>query len=212
MRTSTIIVLICLGVVAFAAETNTEAAARAGDAVDAALQVLYDLRQANVDAQDAADEQNRTQQAACDSEISDLQSIADSNKASGDAATGHRKYLENEIQETHEYLDWIINEELTSTTDKRNSPTKDVTPTPSSSDPSRNTLMPSPPSNSSDKTSSPLLKNHPTVEKNSSKSKMLPRNSLPTNTCSMKTPSRNSTNSLLKLITLILNSSKPIAT
>jgi hypothetical protein len=59
-------------------------------AAEAALQVLNDLRQANYDAQDAANEQNKTQQAACDSEIADLHEIADSNKAAGDATTAHR--------------------------------------------------------------------------------------------------------------------------
>jgi len=34
-------------------------------------------------------------------EISDLTGIADSNKAAGDAATEHRKYLENRIDVTN---------------------------------------------------------------------------------------------------------------
>jgi len=81
--------------------------AAAADAIDSALGVLYDLQQANVDAQTAADELNVTQQAACDSEIEDLRQIAESNKQSGEDATNHRKYLENEIAETEAYLEWI---------------------------------------------------------------------------------------------------------
>jgi hypothetical protein len=91
------------------AESMTEMAARAADAVDAALQVLLDLRQANIDAQDAADASNKTQQVACDNEIADLHSIADTNKETGDASTAHRKFLEQEIVDTTAYLEWIIN-------------------------------------------------------------------------------------------------------
>jgi len=81
--------------------------AAAADAIDSALTVLYDLQQANVDAQETADELNKTQQAACDSEIEDLRQIAESNKQSGEDATNHRKYLENEITETEAHLEWI---------------------------------------------------------------------------------------------------------
>jgi len=111
MRTSTILVLLCISSLAFA-ETNaveemSTMTAKAADAVDAALQVLYDLRQANYDAQDAADERNKTNQAACDAEIADLWSIAESNKATGDAATAQRKYFEAEIAATEASLAWI---------------------------------------------------------------------------------------------------------
>lgn len=41
-------------------------------------------------------------------EIADLTSIADSNKENGDAATEHRKYLENELDVTNQNLRWII--------------------------------------------------------------------------------------------------------
>lgn len=81
--------------------------AKAADAVDSALQVLYDLESANQDAQDAADELNRTQQAACDAEIEDLRQIAESNKDTAQSATSHRQYLESEIASTEEYLAWI---------------------------------------------------------------------------------------------------------
>lgn len=81
--------------------------AKAADAVDSALQVLYDLQTANADAQDAADELNVTQQAACDAEIEDLRQIAEANKDSANSATEHRKYLESEIADTEAYLAWI---------------------------------------------------------------------------------------------------------
>jgi len=37
-------------------------------------------------------------------EIGDLTSLADSNKANGDAATENRKYIENRIVVTNQYL------------------------------------------------------------------------------------------------------------
>jgi hypothetical protein len=120
MRTSTLIVLLCLSVSAFAAETNLSEklgamvtmTAKASDAVDAALQVLYDLRQANFDSQDVADAKNKTDQASCDSEIADLLAIADANKASGDATTAHRKFIEQEIADTIAYIEWIGNRRI----------------------------------------------------------------------------------------------------
>jgi len=109
MKTSAIILLICLMPLALSTEVEemSTMTAKAADAVDAALQVLYDLRQANYDAQDAADERNKTNQAACDAEIADLWSIATSNKATGDAATAQRKYFEAEIASTEASLAWI---------------------------------------------------------------------------------------------------------
>jgi hypothetical protein len=41
-------------------------------------------------------------------EIGDLTALADSNKANGDAATEHRKYIENRIDVTNQYLQWIV--------------------------------------------------------------------------------------------------------
>lgn len=38
------------------------------------------------------------------SEISDLTDLADSHKAAGDAATEHRKYIEERIDVTNQYL------------------------------------------------------------------------------------------------------------
>jgi hypothetical protein len=110
MRSSTVLLLICLSTLAFAnnvEEMNTMTSS-AKDAVDAALQVLYDLRQANYDAQDAADERNKTNQAALEAELADLWSIAESNKATGDAATANRKYFEAEIVNTEATLAWIF--------------------------------------------------------------------------------------------------------
>jgi len=111
MRTLAIVLVVSLAVSAFAATNKAaemnKATTKAGDAVDAALQVLYDLRQANVDAQDVKDAENRTNQANCDAEIADLKNIADINQGSGDSTTAHRKYIEKEIADSHAYLDWI---------------------------------------------------------------------------------------------------------
>ena len=78
--------------------------ARANDAVDSALDVLKGLKQANIDAQALADDVNKTREAEMKAEIADLTALADSNKENGDAATEHRKYLENEIDVTNQYL------------------------------------------------------------------------------------------------------------
>jgi hypothetical protein len=109
MRSSTVLLLICLTTMAFATEVEemTTMSASASDAIDAALQVLYDLRQANYDAQDAADERNKTVQANGEAEIADLYAIADSNKQTGDASTAQRKYFEAEIAATEATLAWI---------------------------------------------------------------------------------------------------------
>jgi len=90
--------MVILAVSALAANTDlkektasmAQITEQAMGAADAALQVLNDLRQANYDAQESADDQNKTQQAACDSEIADLYEIAEANKAQGDATTAHR--------------------------------------------------------------------------------------------------------------------------
>jgi hypothetical protein len=109
MKSSTILLLICLSTMAFAVEVEemTTMTSKAADAVDAALQVLYDLRQANYDAQDAADERNKTNQANGEAEIADLWSIAEANKATGDLATSTRKFYEAEIVATEAGLAWI---------------------------------------------------------------------------------------------------------
>jgi hypothetical protein len=115
MRTSTVIFALFFSAMVFAGPSTTndkiielmQLNAKAADAVDSALQVLYDLEAANRDAQTAADELNVTQQAACDAEIEDLRQIAESNKESAEGATNHRKYLESEIAATEEYLAWI---------------------------------------------------------------------------------------------------------
>ena len=117
MRTAVFLVLLCLSVSAMAEETKfrnrltslLNMQSKAVDAVDSALQLLRDLKQANFDAQAAADEVNRTQEEENGKLIADLTTIADANKATGDEATNHRKHIEDEIQTTQEYLVWINN-------------------------------------------------------------------------------------------------------
>jgi hypothetical protein len=113
MRTFTLAIVLMLALSVLSAPTRVEnliqTTTKAADATDAALQVLYDLRQANEDAQDAKDAENRTNQENCDNEIADLNHIADINKESGDAATAHRKYIEKEIADSRAYLQWIEN-------------------------------------------------------------------------------------------------------
>jgi len=113
MRTFTLAIVLMLALSVLSAPTRVEnliqTTSKAADATDAALQVLYDLRQANEDAQSAKDAENRTNQENCDNEIADLNHIADINKESGDAATAHRKYIEKEIADSRAYLQWIEN-------------------------------------------------------------------------------------------------------
>jgi len=117
MKFAIILALLCISatVLAEKAQTRTKLTnllnmqARAADAVDSALQLLYDLKQANFDSQAAADEVNRTQEANYGKQIADLTFIADANKAAGNEATDRRKWFENEIAVTQEYLVWINN-------------------------------------------------------------------------------------------------------
>merc|ERR1712157_546869 len=59
-------------------------------------------------AQALADAVNKTKEAEMKAEIADLTSIADTNKAQGDAATEHRKYIESEIDVTNQNLQWVV--------------------------------------------------------------------------------------------------------
>jgi len=117
MRTSVLLVLLVLSVGAMANESQFRSKltsllnmkTKAVDAVESALGLLRDLKQANVDSQANADEVNRTQETQLGKQISDLTWIADQNKAVGDESTAHRKHIESEIQVTAEYLAWINN-------------------------------------------------------------------------------------------------------
>jgi hypothetical protein len=89
MRTQIAVLLVlCLAGVTFA-ETNKfklqptnlmNMQSKAVDAIDSALGLLRDLKQANVDAQAKADEINATQQEELGGQIVDLTNIADQNK------------------------------------------------------------------------------------------------------------------------------------
>ena len=112
-----LLVMLCLSVALAADQTKFRAQlsnmlnmqSRAADAVDTALQLLRDLKQANFDAQAAADEVNRTQEEEHGALINDLTTIADGNKAFGDESTNNRKHIESEIETTQQYLVWINN-------------------------------------------------------------------------------------------------------
>lgn len=98
MRTAILIVMLCLTVSALAEQSNFRSKltsllnmqSKAADAIDSALQLLRDLKQANIDAQAAADEVNRTTEAELGKQIADLLSIADANKQAGNDATTYR--------------------------------------------------------------------------------------------------------------------------
>jgi hypothetical protein len=89
MRTQIAVLLVlCLAGVTFA-ETNKfklqltnlmNMQSKAVDAIDSALGLLRDLKQANIDAQTKADEINATQEEELGRQIVDLTNIADQNK------------------------------------------------------------------------------------------------------------------------------------
>lgn len=111
MKTLTVAIALLLVASAFGEKTQLknliQSTSKAADATDAAIQVLYDLRQANEDAQAQKDAENVTNQANCDAEIADLFNVAELNKATGDRTTAHRKYIENEIATSRAYIEWI---------------------------------------------------------------------------------------------------------
>jgi hypothetical protein len=121
MRTQIAVLLVlCLAGVTFA-ETNKfklqltnlmNMQSKAVDAIDSALGLLRELKQANVDAQTKADEINATQEEELGRQIAELTEIADQNKQVGDDSTAHRKKIESEIQITQENLVWINNRRI----------------------------------------------------------------------------------------------------
>ncbi|EGR27888.1 hypothetical protein IMG5_187320 [Ichthyophthirius multifiliis] len=82
---------------------------KSADALDTASSVLKDLKQANVDAQEAADQLDKEQQAECAVNIAAQTEIVTQNKQVLDDAISHRKFIEQEIQDTNDYLDFINN-------------------------------------------------------------------------------------------------------
>jgi hypothetical protein len=83
--------------------------AKAADAVDSALDVLKGLKNLNVEAQEKADETNRTQEAELTNNVNALHSIAETNKENGDICDALKKHYNDEINKTRDYLIWIRN-------------------------------------------------------------------------------------------------------
>jgi len=73
------------------------------------LDVIKGLKQANVEAQERADEVNKTQEAELTKNCDDLFAIAEQNKANGDECDALKKHLNDEINTTREHLIWIRN-------------------------------------------------------------------------------------------------------
>jgi len=109
------ILLLALVASAFCAEDRSymtnliQMQAKAADAIDSGLQMLKDLKQANVDAQDKADEVNRTQEKELGEQIAELYAIAELNKQNGDECDAWKNQLNEDINTTRDNLIWIRN-------------------------------------------------------------------------------------------------------
>lgn len=82
---------------------------RASDAVDSVLNLLNDLRQANVNEQTAADDLNKTQEANGLAQIAELTGVRDRLRKAFDDAIAHREFIQQELKNTLNYIDWILN-------------------------------------------------------------------------------------------------------
>lgn len=85
-----------------------QAKMRASDAVDTVLNLLNDLRQANVNEQEAADQLNKTQEAEGLQQIAELTDLRDKLRKVFDDATAHKEWIITQFTDTTNYIDWIL--------------------------------------------------------------------------------------------------------
>lgn len=81
----------------------------AGFAVDAVMDVLNGLRQSALDEREALDNQHDADKASFAKRIADLTTIMNTNRAMFDAAIANRQFVEQEIVNTANYIDFINN-------------------------------------------------------------------------------------------------------
>ncbi len=84
-----------------------EAKAKAGDAVDTVMKVLNDLKQSALDERKELDKTHKQKEDFYAEQISELSSIRETNCNVFADATAHREYVEAEIEDTTNYLNWI---------------------------------------------------------------------------------------------------------
>merc|ERR1719454_1172984 len=115
MRTSALfLVAIILGC-ASAAKFNTKvndmmmANTMASDAVDTVEQLLLELKDSIYEEQEEHDARWAQQQIDGAKTIADLTAVANRNREIAEDATEHREWVEAEIQDSHDHLEWIDN-------------------------------------------------------------------------------------------------------
>ncbi len=81
----------------------------AADAIDAVLEVLNELLQSSYDEDAELRAVHEQKEEFYANQIADLTSIMNTNRAIYDSAIAHREYVEAEIEDTENFLDWIAN-------------------------------------------------------------------------------------------------------
>jgi regulator of replication initiation timing len=83
--------------------------AMASDAVDTVEQLLLELKDSIYQEQADHDARWAQQQIDCAKTIADLTAVANRNREIAEDATEHREWVEAEIQDSHDHLEWIDN-------------------------------------------------------------------------------------------------------
>ncbi len=115
MKTTALFVIALFCVSAYASTFDEKvssmmaANAMASDAVDTVEALLLELKQSIYDEQTEHDSLWDTQKTHGQKVIAELSAIAASNKATAEAGTAHREYIQDEIQDSHDHVDWIVN-------------------------------------------------------------------------------------------------------
>jgi hypothetical protein len=113
MRTSALFLfaIIFASASAFTAQTRDMMMANtmASDAVDTVEQLLLELKDSIHQEQEDHEERWRQQQVDGAKTIADLTAVANRNREIAEDATEHREWVEAEIQDSHDHLEWIDN-------------------------------------------------------------------------------------------------------
>jgi len=115
MRTSALflvaIILACASAEKFNMKVNDMMMANtmASDAVDTVEQLLLELKDSIYEEQEEHDARWAQQQIDGAKTIADLQAVANRNREIAEDATEHREWVEAEIQDSHDHLEWIDN-------------------------------------------------------------------------------------------------------
>jgi len=80
---------------------------QAGDAVEAVVEVLNDLKQSALDEREALQEDHEQQETYFANLLREQANIIQTNENSLEAAQAHQDFVEAEIQDTADYIAWI---------------------------------------------------------------------------------------------------------